>query len=845
MAPAQRPPRWGLALLALALGLPRAAWADPKDDARRYFLAGLEAARAQRYQEALEQFLAAQDIYPHPITLHNIARSYADLGQLELALEHYRLYQQAEPTKAADYDGVIAVLEARLRRQQELARPAAAASGGATATVTTGVSGDEVARLREIAAELEALGARLEAGAPAGVSTDPAPTDAASTDAALVDPALPTSTDLLSDAYERVVVTASRYGQSPLDSPSTVSILTSEDIRLSGAATIADVLRRVAGVDVMTLSGSQPDVSVRGFNRELSNKVLVLIDGRSVYLDMLGTVLWETLPVAIEEIERIEVIRGPGSAVYGANAVTGVINIITIPPGEGGSAVVAEGGTAGTLRGEAIASGRTGPTGWRLSTGYHELGRWETAADPAQDGALRAFVDDDATASKVLRANGRVDRAIGDQGFASLSAGHSRGYTEYYVFGALGDYVTEFDHSYARADLGYGPVHLWGFFNRWAGPTGPWLEYQGERSLWTEYDARTFDLEAESDVSFQTGAVAHRLNAGVGYRHKRVAWNYLVGQGEPIAEDHYNAFIQETARMGRLRLIGSLRLDRHPLVDLSRTISPRGAAILRLADRTSARLNVGTSFRSPSFMESYLELEQPTAADGLFVDTLGNTELLPERIFTAEAGLHDASSRWHEVDLAAYYSRVTDLIYVTDLVPAAGPFDADDNGFAAGSTRFGNLPPVYSAVGAELDGRLFPVDGLDLYANGAVERIMEAEDGQEVPDGSTSLVKGNLGAMYRSPWRVDAAAHVQALSAQTWRLREYDEQGQLVVAEASIPARAILAAELAARPFADGALELSLSGWNLGALIQGQGFREHPKGQRVGSRVFGTATWRF
>ncbi|MCK6507175.1 TonB-dependent receptor, partial [Myxococcota bacterium] len=776
----------------------------------------------------------------HPITLHNIARSYADLGQLELALEHYRLYQAAEPTRARDYDGVVAVLEARLQRQRELARPTPTAAGDAAAPPGGAVSGDEVARLREIAAELEALGARLAAGGPA-----PAPAPAASPSPSEEEAPLPEQSDLLSDAYERVVVTASRYGQSPLDSPSTVSILTAEDIRLSGAATLPDVLRRVAGVDVMTLSASQPDVSIRGFNRELANKVLVLVDGRSIYLDMLGTVLWETLPVALEEVERIEVIRGPGSAVYGANAVTGVINIITQAPGEGGSMVVGEAGGAGTLRGEAIASGRTGPTGWRLSTGYHELGRWETAADPAGQSALRAFGPDDATASKVLRANGRVDRAIGREGFASLSAGHSRGSTEYYVFGALGDYVTEFDHSYARADLGYGPVHLWGFFNRWAGPTGPWLEYQGERSLWTSYDARTLDLEAEGDLSFQTGAVAHRLNLGAGYRHKQVAWDYLVGQGEPIAEDHYNAFLQDTARLGWLRLIGSLRLDRHPLVALSRTISPRGAAILRLADRTSARLNVGTSFRSPSFMESYLELEQPTDADGLYVDTLGNTELLPERIFTTEAGLHDASSRWHELDLALYLNRVTDLIYVTDLRPEAGLFDPDDNGFSAGSTSFQNLPPVYTAVGGEVDGRLFPVDGLDLYANGAVERITEAEEGVAVVDGSTSLVKGNLGAMYRSPWRIDAAAHVQCLSAQTWRLREYDDQGQLVVAEASIPARAVLAAELAARPFADGALELSLSGWNLGALVQGQGFREHPKGQRVGPRVFGSATWRF
>ena len=825
----------GLGLAVLGLALPRAALADPKDDARRYFLAGLEAAREQRYEDALEHFLAAQEIHPHPITLHNIARSYADLGRLEEALDYYRLYQEAEPTKAADYDAVIAVLEARLRRQQDAAAPPTEGESAASAA--------EVARLRQIAEELAALGARLEERARDEGEGVAAPTP----EPAAPQAALPEAGDLLADAYERVVVTASRYGQSPLDSPSTVTILTNEDIRLSGAATLADVLRRVAGVDVMTLSASQADVSIRGFNRELSNKVLVLVDGRSIYLDMLGTVLWETLPVSLEEVERIEVIRGPGSAVYGANAVTGVINIITQPPGAGGSMVVGEVGSAGTLRGDAIASGRSGPTGWRLSTGYRELGRWERAADPGQDSSLRGFVDvdDDDTASKVLRANGRVDRALGQDGFASVSAGHARGYTEYYVFGALGDYVTEFDHSYARADVGYGPLHLWGFFNRWAGPTGPWLEYQGERSLWTEYDARTADVEAESDVSFDTGPVSHRLNAGVGYRFKQVEWDYLVGQGDPITEHHYNAFVQDAAQLGIVRLVGSLRLDRHPLVDLEKTISPRAAAIVRVADQTSVRVNAGTSFRSPSFMESYLELEQPTDADGLYVDTLGNTELAPERILTGEVGVHDASSRFHEADAAAYFNRVTELIYVTDLTPQVTPYDPEDDGFAAGSTGFVNLPPVYTALGFELEGRFFPVVGLDLYANGAVERITETTDGESVTDGSTSLVKVNAGAMYRSPWRVDLGAHLQTLSAQTWRLREYDESGQLIVEEEAIPARAIAAVELSARPFADDALELSLSAWNLVPMVEGQGFREHPKGQRVGSRVFGSATWRF
>ncbi|RME28432.1 MAG: TonB-dependent receptor [Deltaproteobacteria bacterium] len=844
---------WGGLVLLLALVASPVARADPKDDARRHFVEGLQAAREGRYEDALAAFLAAQEAYPHPATLFNIARSYADLGDDEKALEYYRRFQEADPERAAQADEIVRALEARLKLAAQAPAPAPAPPA-ATATP------DEVARLQEITAELAALTASLQERAtrPAGEGEAMSPDGASpaapgggaadtggSEEGAGTLPALPEQVELLDDAYQRVVVTASRYGQDPLESPSTVTILTSEDIRLSGAATIADVLRRVAGVDVMTLSAAQPDISIRGFNRELANKVLVLVDGRSVYMDMLGTVLWETLPVAMDEIERIEVIRGPGSAVYGANAVTGVINIITKAPGQDGSLVVGEVGTAGYRRTDAIASGRVDRTAYRLSAGYHELGRWERAADLDANPALRAFDEDDSNSSRVLRVNGRVDRTFGKDGFASLSAGHARGRTEFYVFGALGNYRTDFQSSYVRGDAGLGPVHLMTFYNQWGGDTGPWLQYDGERSLWTTYNAETVDVELEANVPFETGVVTHRLSGGLGYRYKRVSWGYLQGDGAPIDEEHQAAYVQENAAIGPVHLVGSLRLDRHPLVDLARTISPRGAAIVRVAPQTSVRANVGTSFRSPTFLESYLDLAQSTEADGIYIQTNGNPELAPERILTGELGLHDASTTFHEADVAAYVSRVTDLIYVGDVVTGVLPFDPEENGYPAGTTTFTNLPQTYIAWGGEVEGRLFPVNGLDVYANLAIERITETDGGVTVVDGSTSAVKCNLGAMVRLPWRVDVAGHLQYSSGQTWRLRDYNEQGQLEVVEEDIPGRAIAVAHVGARPFSDGGLELALSAWNIGSMITGEGFREHPKGQRVGSRLFGSATWRF
>ncbi len=108
-----------------------------------------------------------------------------------------------------------------------------------------------------------------------------------------------------------------------------VFVITQEDIRRSGMMNIPDLLRMVPGVDVARLDSNTWAISIRGFNDRYSNKVLVLIDGRSVYSENFSGVFWDQLNVPLEDIDRIEVIRGPGGTVWGANAVNGVINIIT------------------------------------------------------------------------------------------------------------------------------------------------------------------------------------------------------------------------------------------------------------------------------------------------------------------------------------------------------------------------------------------------------------------------------------------------------------------------------------------------------------------------------------
>lgn len=125
------------------------------------------------------------------------------------------------------------------------------------------------------------------------------------------------------------VTSVSRKEQKISEAAAAIAVLTGEGIRRSGATSVPEALRLVPGVEVARIDSNSWAVSVRGFNSEFANKLLVLIDGRTVYTPLFAGVYWDTQDVVLEDVARIEVIRGPGATVWGANAVNGVINIIT------------------------------------------------------------------------------------------------------------------------------------------------------------------------------------------------------------------------------------------------------------------------------------------------------------------------------------------------------------------------------------------------------------------------------------------------------------------------------------------------------------------------------------
>jgi iron complex outermembrane recepter protein len=147
---------------------------------------------------------------------------------------------------------------------------------------------------------------------------------------ALADHHIETLADLDIEKLTQVEVTSvSRKSEKLVEAPAAVFVITAEDIRRSGHTTVADALRLVPGMQVARINSHNWAISARGFNELYANKLLVMIDGRSVYTPLFSGVYWDVQDLALEDIESIEVIRGPGATLWGANAVNGVINITT------------------------------------------------------------------------------------------------------------------------------------------------------------------------------------------------------------------------------------------------------------------------------------------------------------------------------------------------------------------------------------------------------------------------------------------------------------------------------------------------------------------------------------
>jgi len=337
------------------------AWGDARTQARKAFQEGLALIDRGEYDAAIAAFEAANAAVPHPDVQYNLAYACVDAGRFEEAVKWFEIYlsQVKSPPDEAEIRQTMARLRSVIAAQPRepdvevdtTEPPPTNSSLAADATRLRELARAIYAISKERADELEAIARRIASAPPPAVAPTPS---AAPSPAPLPPPDLPKADDrpvrTVEEYQEQDVVTAAtRRAAKPEDAPAVVWVITQQEIRERGYETVAEALRTVAGLHVVD-DHVFVDVGVRGVHgglRGQSRIIKVLIDGFSVsFRPTSGNFLGlEMIP--IRAVDRIELVRGPGSALYGANAFLGVLQIITRRGGDiRGGSITARGGVS-------------------------------------------------------------------------------------------------------------------------------------------------------------------------------------------------------------------------------------------------------------------------------------------------------------------------------------------------------------------------------------------------------------------------------------------------------------------------------------------------------------------
>ncbi len=850
----------GLVLGALALTA-RGALADERTEARTHFKKGMAEIADGHYDSGIEELKKAYDILPHPNVLYNIARAYVDQGDLENAVAYYKKYLEGNPKDRDEVAQVVASLEARIRKQeaQLLESQQAQATPGGTGTGTGGgatpggPAGPGAGGPAGPGGQVSTGTGASAAGGPVKPGSAGAPGEGGGVNAGA---GLKTE-----EVFEETVVTASKTAQSPLDAPNSTSIITEQDIRLSGITKIPDLLARLAGVDVLTATGSQSEVSIRGFNQRLSNKVLVLVNGRSVYVDLLGATVWATLSIGVEDIERIEVVRGPGSALYGADAFNGVINIITKTPGEGGSGLQVGYGTDNTTHGSAWASGRDKETAWRLSAGYDYIPRYSRDVPPGRSDLVLGN-DNQNMSQQTERLDGTITRQLGKDVTVGVQGGYTNGFTEVLGVGPINDIEFNFYNADVSAFLNSKHFEVRAFMNRLDGEAVLNAVSIGQSNLPSTFNIDIFDAEAQYIEQFQTGAgINHDLHVGVNYRFKYVNWDYLANIE---TENHGGFFVHDEVKLGkRFAVVGDYRADYVPYLD-SIVQSPRLSLLFHPSAQSTIRGILGTAFRTPDFLESYVGFPIQLPISGASQLSAGQRpdqpgfKLQPEQVFTAELGYMNSDSDYLTVDVTGFYNHVDNLIDISpvrpvtvgDLTnPAVPSFDRATGLYPYFLGGFENQCQQYNVLGSEIGARVnSPVEGLDFYANATLMDIQQDNSNCSAlqlsliaADSRTADFAMNAGTQLRTKFGLDGSLDFHYETATTWAEQVVDITKQQVVYQ-SFPLSAYEIVNLSVGyHFLRDKADIRGTVFNL----FDDEHREHPFAQVVGRRVMGMFSYRF
>jgi iron complex outermembrane recepter protein len=455
----------------------------------------------------------------------------------------------------------------------------------------------------------------------------------------------------LQDLMNVEVTSVSRREQKLSQTAAAVFVITQEDIGRSGATNIPDLLRMVPGLDVAQINANTWAISARGLNGRFANELLVLLDGRSVYTQTTGGVFWDVLDIPLDDIERIEVIRGPGASIWGANAVNGVINIITKKASETpGALVVAGGGTVDQGFGTLQYGGNIGRTSFRAFTKYKNEDRFPDSNGPdGGDGWNISRVgfrtDTDFSPADTLTFEGDLYRG---------REGEPADGVESVVAPLIPDVRRE--------------VNLGGGFAQavWNHTTSP----RSGTSLQASYDGyerndNLGETRGTSDITFQDRfgwGARQDLIWGAEYRYSqsRTSGSLFVSLDPPnLNTQLFSSFVQDeiTLLPNRLFLTAGVKLEHShytgfagmPSVRLAWTPSARQALWLAASDADRTPSDTDESLRAS--LGGFTGPSGPVA-----LQLTGNPNLKNERTDTYEAGYRISFVEQLSVDVTAYYN---------------------------------------------------------------------------------------------------------------------------------------------------------------------------------------------
>jgi iron complex outermembrane receptor protein len=498
---------------------------------------------------------------------------------------------------------------------------------------------------------------------------------------------------------EQVVVTASRVEEQLVNAPAAVSVITSATIQNSPATNIGDLLRAVPGVNVTQVSARDVNVNARGSTSTLSTSQLALVDGRSIYLDFYGMVMWDFVPSNPREIKRIEVIRGPASAVWGANAMSGVVNVITKTPRElaaeaGSSLTIGVGGFQRSAQGVDRDAGSlfyvngshaqvvSDKVAYKVSAGFFTQDALPRPVGTIPNPFNTPYPDYTNEGTSQPKFDARVDYSLADSATLTFNGGVSG--TEGIIHTGIGPFDIDRGSylSYFSAKYQKGARRVAFFTNLLTadstnllsrGPTGAFLPLG--------FNTKTFDVEAGDSRAIGTH---NALTFGGNFRHNAFDVS-LAPNGDDRNEG--GAYVQDEVFLGPyVRWVVGGRIDKFSSIE-DAVFSPRTSLLLKPNATSSVRISFNQAFRAPSFINNHLQTSvlnevnlspiSPLLARFIFpVGAVGNPDLKQESLTAYELGYTGALNKRATVTASVYWNKTKDAIFFTPVTfygPASPP----------------------------------------------------------------------------------------------------------------------------------------------------------------------------